>query len=461
MRLNGKSADKLAAQLIISPPAVSEAIRRGFVSFKKHRGVTCWRFGDTRNGCFRRLDGLSFKINGQRVKAEAETRGDQWHRLIGLDDVSTNDRREILLITEGSKDALAALHFAYVEGRLADVGVAAALGAGVNLRSEDIERLRGRRIRIFGDADTAGQETVSRLGKQLLATAEEVQIFNLAGLRCENGSPVKDLFDLTQIDCDDFEANPDLWSITDLNTKGERVNVLRNEHEFSFSPSPLPHVSPVSNGQGLNGETVKVLKALAARNACTESDTARTKRWQLVRDLRAVEKRIGREPDICELMPVFEEWHQLSGPFLDPAKTREAYLAAFLKELRKVRVPTGEGDTLNKALEAVSKLSPSELPVISGMLDVPESWRRLLALHCELSGCSTRKNKTYFLSYRDAAKAHNGLSHQVAYDITLAFDRLGIIQIVDKGQAHANGGKAAEFQCLLPPLPNGRDQKQQ
>jgi hypothetical protein len=69
----------------------------------------------------------------------------------------------------------------------------------------------------------------------------------------------------------------------------------------------------------------------------------------------------------------------------------------------------------------------------------------LLALHWELSSRSTRKNKTYFLSYRDAAKAHNGLSHQLAYDITLAFDRLGIIKIVDKGKAGANGGKAAEF----------------
>ena len=63
---------------------------------------------------------------------------------------------------------------------------------------------------------------------------------------------------------------------------------------------------------------------------------------------------------------------------------------------------------------------------------------------------ATRKNKTYFLSYRDAAKAHNGLSHRLAYDVTLAFDRLGIIKIVDKGKAGANGGKAAEFRYLLP-----------
>src|SRR5215813_13338133 len=51
-------------------------------------------------------------------------------------------------------------------------------------------------------------------------------------------------------------------------------------------------------------------------------------------------------------------------------------------------------------------------------------------------------------SYRDAAKADNGLSHQLAYDITFAFELLGFIKIVDKGKAGSNGGKAAEFRYL-------------
>jgi len=50
-----------------------------------------------------------------------------------------------------------------------------------------------------------------------------------------------------------------------------------------------------------------------------------------------------------------------------------------------VRVPTGEGDTLNKALEAVLKLSLSQLPMIPDYADAPESWRRIAALHHELS----------------------------------------------------------------------------
>jgi DNA primase len=62
--------------------------------------------------------------------------------------------------------------------------------------------------------------------------------------------------------------------------------------------SPKYHESlmyPMSNGQGLNGQTEKVLKTLAAQNACTEPNTARKRRFKLVRDLKAIEKGIGRE----------------------------------------------------------------------------------------------------------------------------------------------------------------------
>src|SRR5262249_54426526 len=153
----------------------------------------------------------------------------------------------------------------------------------------------------------------------------------------------------------------------------------------------------------------KALKALAARNACTQRNSARIRRWQLVRGLRAVEKGIGRELSPGELIPVFDEWYRLSEPYLDPGKTREDYLAMFLAELTKVRVPTGEGHTLNEALECVSTLSDHELPEIPDMPYAPEPWRRLAALHRELSRLSTKKDKMYFLSYRDAAKVSDGL----------------------------------------------------
>jgi hypothetical protein len=201
-------------------------------------------------------------------------------------------------------------------------------------------------------------------------------------------------------------------------------------------------VYPMSNGQGLEEK----LKALAARNACTEANTARKRRFKLVRDLRAIEKGIGRELEIADLMVSFNEWYRLSQPFLDTAKSQDDYLAAFLAELGKVRVPTGEGNTLNKAVEAVAKLSPDELPVIPGIPEAPESWRRLASLHRELSRLSG--GKTYFLTCRDAAKACHGLSHQTAYNINLALARLGVIKIVRAGDSRP-GGKASRFRYLL------------
>jgi hypothetical protein len=207
-------------------------------------------------------------------------------------------------------------------------------------------------------------------------------------------------------------------------------------------------VYPMSNGQGLEEE----LKAWAARNACSERNTARRRRWQLARDLRAVEKRIARKLNTRELMQVFSEWYYVSHPFLAPGKTRDDYFAAFLAELGKVRVPTGEGDTIKKALEQVSTLPVSELPVIPGVPDAPESWRRIAAFHREVSRQSA--NKTYFLSCRDTAKAYPGLSHQTAYNINLALTRLGVLEIVRIGDARPNG-KASKFRYILPQTKNG------
>jgi hypothetical protein len=217
---------------------------------------------------------------------------------------------------------------------------------------------------------------------------------------------------------------------------------------------PVSLVYPVSNGQGLDKQVENMLKAFASRNACTQRNTARKKLWKLARDLKAVEKGTGRELPIAALMVAFNEWHRLSEPFLDLAKTSEDYFAELVAALGKVRIPTGEGDTLNKALEAVAKLSLSELPVIPGMADASEGWRRVAALHREISRlCGGR---TYFLSYRDAAKAHDGLNHQSAYNITFALARLGVVKVVRKGQARASGGKAAEFRYLLSQGENGR-----
>jgi hypothetical protein len=358
-------------------------------------------------------------------------------------------------LPEGSKDALAALHFADAEGTLSRVGVAVGLGTGIKPRTEELEKFRKRRVRIIGDVDESGVRKAAQIGSQLTSIAAEVQIFSLAGLKRVDGAPVKDLFDLTRIDYDDFEANRDLWSVTDLDSKGERVQVITDNQEFFPSPPPPPHVSPESHEFPVypvskSQELAKELEELAARNACTERGTARQRRWKLERDLLAVQKRISRKLNFDELIKSFDNWHRASQPHLDPKKTRDDYLAAFLGELGKVRVPTGEGEALKRALELVSSLRITELPELP-MPNAPESWRRLAALHRELARHSA--NGTYFLSCRDAAKAHPSLNKDSASNIqrVLSQPELGVISLVRVGDPRP-GGDASEFRYLLPPL---------
>src|SRR5262249_25089843 len=143
--------------------------------------------------------------------------------------------------------------------------------------------------------------------------------------------------------------------------------------------------------------------------------TARERRWQLARDLLAIEKRILRKLTLEEQIRAFDKWHYASRSYRDPKKTRDAYLAAFLSELRKVRVATGEGEALKKALECVWSFKIDDLPELPGMPKAPESWRRLAALHRELARQSA--NGIYFLGCRDAARAHPSLNKDSANNI--------------------------------------------
>jgi hypothetical protein len=211
-------------------------------------------------------------------------------------------------------------------------------------------------------------------------------------------------------------------------------------------------VSPVSEGQGLETE----LKDLAARNACAKRSSARKRQWQLARDVKAFELRLARGLNNAELMQVFNEWFRLSQPFVNLAKPQGDYFAAFLKQLTKVRVPTG-GGAITEALEGVLKLSDSDLPVIPDYADAPTSWRRIAALHRELSRRSTKTDKTYFLTCRDAAKAVPGMNHQTAYDINFALVRFGVIEIVRVGDPRPKG-KASEFRFLLSQRENGAEE---
>ena len=177
-----------------------------------------------------------------------------------------------------------------------------------------------------------------------------------------------------------------------------------------------------------------------------------------MRDLKAIELRHGAL-NTTELLLTFDEWYRLSKLFLDSQKTHDDYLAAFLAEFGKVRVPTGEGQTIIEALAYVSRLSSSKLPMIPDMPDPPKSWRRIAALHRDLSRRSA--SGIYFLSCRDAAQAFPGLSHQTAHNINLALAQLGVVEIVHRGDARPNGGRASQFRYLLPQTENAAPESEE
>jgi hypothetical protein len=105
----------------------------------------------------------------------------------------------------------------------------------------------------------------------------------------------------------------------------------------------------VSNGQAATGELDNELRYLAARNCCTRPrEIAAKKRFKLARDTRAFEMRLGRKLNTAELMQIFSEWYRPSEPILTPTGACDDHSAAFLAEVEKVRVPTGQG-ALTKA----------------------------------------------------------------------------------------------------------------
>ena len=120
----------------------------------------------------------------------------------------------VILFCEGSPDLLAAHHFIAVEQRTDDAGAVAMLGASLTIPPDALPYFAGIRVRFFPHADSAGRASVARWAHQLAQAGARVDAIALDGLRRSDGSPVKDLNDLTQVHPDDFEAYPALqWLV--------------------------------------------------------------------------------------------------------------------------------------------------------------------------------------------------------------------------------------------------------
>jgi hypothetical protein len=73
-------------------------------------------------------------------------------------------------------------------------------GASCRIHPEALPLFRGKRVRIFGHVDAAGQSAVQKWADQLQAVQAEVDAFDFSGLRKSDGSSVKDLNDFIEAD---------------------------------------------------------------------------------------------------------------------------------------------------------------------------------------------------------------------------------------------------------------------
>jgi hypothetical protein len=181
--------------------AVAAMQQGGVLRFGTVCGQPCWIVTDPSRLCAeaRRLDGKWFEASGKLGSRKAHTLPGSvknWPVGLLLDGLLNEHFKKVLWV-EGSGDLAAGYHFAV---HSADWLPVAMLGASMKqLHPEALQWLKGRQVRLVPHADTAGRSAADRWGGLLDALGCPVDVFELEGLRCADGSPVKDLNDCTDL----------------------------------------------------------------------------------------------------------------------------------------------------------------------------------------------------------------------------------------------------------------------
>lgn len=209
----------------LSPESIGLAATRGLLWACDSREGRAWTVADSsrRNAQARRLDGRPW----EKIGAKAWTMpGSEASWPIGLREASSF---QSIALCEGGPDMLAALHLAWVAGAEDRVAPVAQLGAANRIPAGALPMFVGRRVRIFGHRDTAGQAAAEGWAGQLAGAGCEVDGFSFVGLFKSDGDPVTDLNDFAHLAPDQLESE---W---------ERI-----ESAFSFAVQP-PDSAPNQN----------------------------------------------------------------------------------------------------------------------------------------------------------------------------------------------------------------------
>ena len=220
---------RLAEGRRLSVEALRLASSRGLLWFCHLKdgpeAVRAWILTDRtrKNAQARRLDGERWRhawdVDAKQwVPVEPEKRnkvrgftGNQASWPVGIEEAQSFDSIAIL---EGV-DLLAAFHFLLAESREAAVAPVAVLGAGNRIPDDVLALFAGKRVRIFPhvDANHAGLRAAANWEAQLRPIVANIDAFDLTGFTMMDGGRVKDLNDLTSIDPDCLESEPDLRSL--------------------------------------------------------------------------------------------------------------------------------------------------------------------------------------------------------------------------------------------------------
>jgi hypothetical protein len=210
--------EAIAAFRSLSPESVTLAAERGLLFCADFQEGRAWVITDSRrkNAQARRMDGAVWtRIGGKKAWTLPGSIG---ALPIGLYEALAFPN---IAFVEGGPDLLAALHLAWCatstpeileKGKGVDVlgnlGVVAMFGVPLILDSE-LHHFKSKRVRIFADADKAGQIAKNRWWRQLKRAGATVDSYSLTGFLRFDGKPVKDLNDFALIDPDQWEAERD------------------------------------------------------------------------------------------------------------------------------------------------------------------------------------------------------------------------------------------------------------
>lgn len=197
----------IAGQRGLGIEGVSLAAERGLLFCADSGEGRAWIVSDSRriNAQARLLSGKAWKRLGGKKAWTLPGSEAAWP--VGLPEARPF---AAIALVEGGPDLLAALHLAWcagVEDRIAPVAM---LGSSLALPADALRDFAGKRVRIFPDADTAGQTALARWASKLLAAGAEVDGYDYSGLAREDGKPVKDLNDFAHVCADQWESDRDV-----------------------------------------------------------------------------------------------------------------------------------------------------------------------------------------------------------------------------------------------------------